>query len=270
MSASADWLRPDWHAPSVGALMTTRAGGCSAAPFDSMNLHAGGADSPEAVARNRAVLAEAIGAMPVFLKQVHATAVVRLHAADGAAGAAVHTADASVTTERGIACAIQIADCLPVLFAAPAGRAVGAAHAGWRGLAGGVLEATVAAVCEAAPCDPADLQAWIGAGIGPTRFQVGADVVEAFGGATVGGHPSVSEAGAWASRPSAACFVPEQPGKWLANLPLLARERLHAAGVADVGGGTWCTVSDASRFFSFRRDGVTGRMAAVVWIERGG
>jgi len=229
-------------------------GGCSAAPFDSMNLHAGGADSPEAVARNRAVLAEAIGAMPVFLKQVHGTAVVRLHAADGAAGAAVHTADASVTTERGIACAIQIADCLPVLFAAPAGRGVAAAHAGWRGLAGGVLEAAVAGLCEAAGFRPGDLDAWLGVCIGPRRFEVGADVLEAFGAAP---DPAASRR-----------FVAAAPGKWLADLAGLARDRLAAAGLERVSAAAGCASEDASRFFSFRRDRITGRMAAAVWIER--
>ncbi|HEX7439161.1 MAG TPA: peptidoglycan editing factor PgeF, partial [Caldimonas sp.] len=175
-------------------------------------------------------------------------------AADAARGAPIHAADASVTTEPGVACAVQVADCLPVLFAAPGGRAVGAAHAGWRGLAAGVLEATVGALCEAGDCAPDELQAWLGASIGPARFQVGADVLEAFG----------SDARAAA----APRFTPEQPGKWLADLALLATERLRAAGVAWVGGGGWCTVSDPSRFFSFRRDRVTGRMAAVVWIDR--
>jgi len=268
VKAPAGWLRPAWAARGVGALMTTRAGGCSAAPFDSMNLHADGGDAPQAVARNRALLAAAVGATPVFLRQVHGTRVVRLGASDAAADAPVHTADAGVTTERGIACVIQVADCLPVLFAAPDGRAVGAAHAGWRGLAGGVLEATLSAVCEAAGCEPAALQAWIGAGIGPMRFQVGADVVEAFGGVARTGAadtPAVSGNSRSASSPDPR-FVPEQPGKWLANLPLLARERLQAAGVSQVSGGTWCTVSDPSRFFSFRRDRITGRMAALVWI----
>jgi YfiH family protein len=269
VNAPADWLRPDWSVRGVGALMTTRVGGFSSAPFDSMNLQAGGGDAPEAVARNRARLAEISGSTPVFLKQVHGTAVVRLRAADAAAGATVHMADASVTTEPGIGCAIQVADCLPVLFAAPAGRAVGAAHAGWRGLAGGVLEATVAALCEAASCAPADLKAWIGAGIGPARFQVGADVVEAFAGeaATRTGPAPAGESSADAARPTAARFVAEEPGKWLANLALLARDRLGAAGVVGVSGGNWCTASDASRFFSFRRDRITGRMAALVWID---
>ena len=248
-----DWLAPAWDAANVGALMTTRRGGVSAAPFDSFNLRAAVGDDPQAVAANQRLLEQAIGVRPVFLNQVHAATVARLTAADAQAGAALHTADASVTTEPGIGCAVQVADCLPVLFAAPQGRAVGAAHAGWRGLALGVLEATLGAVCEAARCEPGELQAWLGAGIGPAHFEVGPDVLEAFGGSV-----------------DSPRFVARQPGKWLADLPALARDRLHAAGVRAVSGGDWCTVADASRFFSFRRDRVTGRMAAVIWIEAAG
>ncbi|MEO7007710.1 MAG: peptidoglycan editing factor PgeF [Caldimonas sp.] len=269
MNGHPDWLVADWQAPGVGGLMTTRHGGYSAVPFDTMNLQQGGGDSAAAVARNRALLAEAIVATPVYLRQVHGVQVAHLTAADARADAAIHEADASVTTEPGIACAIQVADCLPVLFAAPGVRGVGAAHAGWRGLAAGVLEATVAALCEAAACAPADLQAWLGASIGPQRFQVGADVLAAFGvepsaclesGAAQAGHV----AGAAVPR-----FIPERPGKWLANLPLLALDRLRAAGVESVSGGHWCTAAEPSRFFSYRRDRITGRMVAAVWIERG-
>src|SRR5207245_5262181 len=173
-----DWLVPDWHAHGVGAVMTTRRGGFSQAPFDSMNIREGIGDEPQAVHDNQRLLAEAMGATPVYLNQVHGTTVVRLTAADLRAGAPIHDADASVTTERGIACAAQVADCLPVLFAAPG--AVGAAHAGWRGLAGGVLEATVKAVCEAAGCQADRVVTWLGACIGPKRFEVGSDVLEAF------------------------------------------------------------------------------------------
>ena len=234
--------------------MTTRRGGFSAAPFDSMNIRPGLGDDARAVQRNRELLAQSIGAMPVYLNQVHGARVVRLTQADAATGAPVHTADACVTTERGIACTAQVADCLPVLFAAPG--AVAAAHAGWRGLAGGVIEATLAALCEAAACTPGDVQAWLGACIGPRRFEVGADVLAAFGAAA-------------ADADSARFTRRVQPGaaKWLANLPQLARERLRAAGVTAVSGGTWCTVEDASRFFSYRRDGLTGRMVAVVWLD---
>ncbi len=251
MSVDPDWLVPEWHAPGVGALMTTRHGGCSSEPYDTMNLGAGGDDVPQAVAANRRRLAEARGVHPVYLKQVHGIEVARIGASDTLSGAPSRSADASVTAEAGVACTILVADCLPVLFAAPSAAAVGAAHAGWRGLAGGVLEATVTAVCELAGCTPRDLQAWLGPSIGPSRFQVGADVLEAFG-ALPGGDRH---------------FVPERPGKWLADLPRLARARLEAAGVAAVSGGRWCTFDAPSRFFSYRRDRITGRMAAMVWIE---
>ena len=174
--------------------------------------------------------------------------VVRLSIADVRPDAPVHEADGSVTTEPGIACTSQVADCLPVLFAAPGG--VGAAHAGWRGLAAGVLEATLQALCAAAACEPAQVQAWLGACIGPRRFEVGADVLQAFGVDPAGQSPH---------------FRRHAAGKWLADLPALARDRLRSAGVRDLSGGRWCTVEDASRFFSYRRDRVTGRMVAAIW-----
>jgi polyphenol oxidase len=250
-SLRSDWLRPDWQAPGAGALMTTRHGGVSAAPFDSMNIRFGVGDDARAVQRNLVLLQQQVPAVPIFLNQVHGTRVVRLTAADLQANAPQHTADACITTERSIACTAQVADCLPLLFAAPGG--VAAAHAGWRGLAGGVIEATVAALCEAVHCAPQQVHAWLGACIGPTQFEVGADVLAAFGMAV----PTQS------SR-----FVPRgesHPNKWLANLPRLARDRLEAVGVQQISGGTWCTATDASRFFSYRRDGVTGRMVAAVW-----
>jgi YfiH family protein len=246
-----DWLRPDWDAPGVGASMTTRAGGVSTGPFASMNLRDGLGDDPTAVARNRTTWAEALGGVPVLLNQVHGTHVVRLGPADVRPDAPVHEADASLTTEPGIACTVQVADCLPVLFAAP--RGVAGAHAGWRGLAGGVLERTLEALCAAADCRPAQVQAWLGPCIGPRRFEVGADVPAAFGVDPAAAHPR---------------FSPHAPGKWMADLAGLARDRLAAAGVLRVSGGHWCTVEDASRFFSFRRDRVTGRMVAAVWLDR--
>lgn len=250
----ADWLLPGWHAPGIGALMTTRHGGVSQGAFRSLNLRDGLGDDPSAVARNKAVLQRAIGAKPVFLNQVHGVRVVRLFESDGAPDAPVHTADASVTTEPGLACTAQFADCLPVLFAAPNARAIGAAHAGWRGLALGVLEATLETMCGLADCTPSQVTVWLGACIGPRQFEVGPDVLEAFGASATGADPAL--------------FVRHTPGKWLANLPQLARGRLRAAGVQAITGGEWCTVEDASRFFSFRRDRVTGRMAAAIWIER--
>jgi YfiH family protein len=245
-----DWLVPDWDAEGVGALMTTRRGGVSGTPFDSLNLRDGLGDDARAVACNLQRLRRSTDAVPVWLRQVHGTRVARLTAADAVAGAATHEADACVTAEPGIACAVQVADCLPLLLAAPNGRGVAAAHAGWRGLAAGVLEATVQALCELAACQPLELQAWIGPCIGPQRFEVGGDVLAAFG---------VPDRDSRFRRHSA--------DKWLADLPGLAHDRLASSGVRRITGGQWCTASDASRFYSFRRDGVTGRMAALVWID---
>jgi polyphenol oxidase len=251
--AADAFIRPDWAVDArVGALMTTRAGGVSATPFDSLNLGRSVGDAPEAVAENRRRFEAAIGAPPVWLSQVHGVRVLRLPAGEGP-----HEADASITIEPGVVCTVMVADCLPVLFAAPDARGGGAAHAGWRGLAGGVLEATVTALCDAARCRPDELSAWLGPCIGPRQFEVGADVLAAFG-------PT-----------AAARFVPRGPAhvgpdgsvRWLADLPGLARDRLHAAGVVQVSGGCGCTVEERSRFFSFRRDRITGRMAAAVWIR---
>jgi YfiH family protein len=243
---------PEWDAdPRIGALMTTRAGGVSAPPWDSLNLGLGSGDVRDHVLANRARVAAATGARHVYVRQVHGAQVARLGARDALPGAPVHRADASVTTEPGIACAVQVADCLPVLFAAPGG--VAAAHAGWRGLAAGVLENTLAALCEAARCVPSEVQAWMGACIGPRRFEVGADVLVAFRAPQDGTDP--------------ARFAPAGPGRWLANLPQLARDRLQRGGVRTIGGGRWCTFDDPSRFFSYRRDRSTGRMAAAVWLR---
>ena len=248
----ADWLRAPWHGERVGALMTTRRGGASGPPWDSLNIGDRVGDAAGAVARNRAAFARVIGATPVFLRQVHGTRVVRLTRADTLAGAAPHEGDASLTSEPNIACCVLVADCLPLLLAAPAGAAVAAVHAGWRGLAAGVVEAALEALCEAAGCAPPEIAAWLGAAIGPGRFEVGADVLDAFGS---GG----------AARFATAPPVTGAP-KWHADLAGLARDRLTACGVRDLSGGERCTAADASAFFSFRRDGVTGRMAAAVWV----
>lgn len=246
------WLVPDWGVTGVGALMTTRAGGFSAAPFDAMNLSPCVGDDASAVLLNQSRLAQVIGAKPLYLRQVHGCTVVRLDRSDVSDSAVQREADASVTTQPGVACTVLVADCLPVLFAAPQGRAVGAAHAGWRGLAAGILEATLREVCAAAGCESAQVQCWVGACIGPRRFEVGDDVLQAF------------RAGTGTEVPE---FESKGTGKWLANLPLLARSRLNAAGVTAIHGGSWCSHEDAARFFSYRRDGTTGRMAAAIWIE---
>lgn len=232
-------LVPDWPAPpGVGAAMSLRSGGVSAAPWDSLNLSDRVGDAPAAVARNRARFAAAIGARPVWLNLVHGKQVLRLRAATE-----VHPgtpADAAWTTDRGLACTVGTADCLPVLFALRDGRAVAAAHAGWRGLAAGVLEATLHALCEGTGTRPADVQAWLGPCIGVQNFEVGADVLLAFGV-----QPGQQEAAHFRARPRA-----DGQLRWLADLPGLARQRL---------------VQDTSRFFSYRRSGATGRMAAAIW-----
>lgn len=260
-------LRPDWPAPpGITALMSTRAGGVSAPPFDQLNLRPpalGGeaVDDPAAVRENQRRFAAALGAAPVWLNQVHGAEVVRLTAAHLAGApaelAALPRADASICTEAGIACTVLVADCLPVLLCSADGRAVGAAHAGWRGLAAGVVDHTVAALCEAAGCPPDRLMAWLGPCIGPQAFEVGADVLQAFGA-----DPQAPEPDLFLARPR-----PDGDPRWLANLPGLARQRLATLGVGQVSGGGWCTVADRSRFFSFRREPRTGRLAAAVAVR---
>jgi hypothetical protein len=244
-------LPVQWDAPdTVQALMSTRHGGRSVGPYGYLNLGDHVGDDADAVADNRATWAAQMqGARPVWLRQVHGAQVV--DAAQALRLDAAPTADGCWTSEPGVACVIQVADCLPVLFAARNARAVGAAHAGWRGLALGVVERTARAVACAAGCDLSALACWLGPCIGPGRFEVGAEVVQAFGGG-----PRF----AWRPRPDG------QP-RWLADLPGLARDRLQALGLASASGGRWCTVEDPSNFFSFRRDGLTGRMAAAVWLR---
>ena len=258
----SELLRPDWAAPAgIVAAMSTRRGGVSQAPFDSLNLRppqlpGQALDEPAAVLENQRRFAAALGATPRWLDQVHGAQVLRLHSSDPPP-AALPRADASLTTEPGLACAVLVADCLPLLMCSADGRAVAAAHAGWRGLAAGVVEQTLAALCRAAACDPGDVLVWLGACIGPGRFEVGADVLQAFG---------VDPAA-----PSAPRFTaharPDGAARWLADLPGLARDRLQRAGVRRITGGHWCTVDDGSRFFSYRRDGRTGRMAAAIAIR---
>jgi YfiH family protein len=256
MQIAADGIVPDWPAPpGVRALFTTRAGGLSLAPFDSFNLGDHVRDEPLAVAGNRERLAALTApARPAFLQQVHGTGVALL-TADTPDGT---QADACVARGPGRAATIMVADCLPVLLAHSSGTAVAAAHAGWRGLAQGVIESAVGALREAA--GDGDVMAWLGPCIGPQAFEVGPEVCEAF----VRADPE-----------AAAHFWPATaPGKFLADLPALARRRLQAVGVSSVhgndGGIDWCTVTQTSRFFSHRRDAVplgsTGRMAACVWV----
>ncbi len=241
------WIRADWPVPGrVRVLSTLRTGGVSAAPYDSFNLAQHVGDDPARVAANRASLREhgRLPDEPLWLNQVHGCAV----ATHDGPRASPPTADAAVAFEPGRVCAVMTADCLPVVLADRAGRRVGVAHAGWRGLAGGVVEATVQALGVAA----ADLVAWLGPAIGQAAFEVGPEVRAAF----VQRLPV-----------AVAAFVPGAPGKYQADLYALARAVLGQAGVADVHGGGWCTATDRERFFSFRRDGRTGRMATLAWLE---
>ena len=240
-----------WQAPpGVGALMSTRLGGVGTGAYASLNLGDAVGDNPGVVAENRRRFAAATGAEPAWLRQVHGSRVVWLGQKAGPCEERGIRADAAWTDRRGLACVVQVADCLPLLLAHRDGRSVGAAHAGWRGLAEGIVEATVRAICEGSRSQPGDLLAWIGPCIGPKQFEVGADVLAAF----------PDDARHFKSRPR-----PDGSARWLADLPALTRARLSRLGLNDVSGGGWCTVECASSFFSFRRDGVTGRMAAAIW-----
>ena len=259
--APADWLVPDWLAPAgVRALCTTRRGGFSALPYDSLNLGSHVGDDAAAVARNRAVLHSATGARPVFLNQIHGTQILALEATT----VGDLTADGAFTRTRGLACTVMAADCLPVLLCDRGGSMVAAVHAGWRGLAGvagiGILEHFYQRFRPLTPvkyAQPAtEIIAWLGPCIGPDAFEVGADVVTAF----TPNNPNAMQ-----------CFHPQPRDKWLANLPALARQRLHALGITQVfgndGSPPWCTVGNPSRFFSHRRDRVSGRQVACIWLE---
>ena len=238
------FLHPDWPAPAnVRAAVTLRSGGVSSGPYASLNPGDHVGDEPAHVAENRRRLraALALPAEPQWLQQVHGAQVAHLP------GAAHHADDAAWTQQAGVVCAILSADCLPVLLCDRAGTVVAAAHAGWRGLAAGVLEQAVSAL----PVAPADLLAWLGPAIGPAAFEVGAEVRQAF-----------VQAQAQAARH----FRAVAGGKHLADLFGLARQQLQRAGVKNISGGGWCTYSEASRFFSHRREAPCGRMASLIWL----
>ncbi len=278
LNLSSDTLELDWPGlpASVGVLSTLRRGGLSVAPYDdgkgggglNLGLHVG--DDLETVIQNRALLRQHLPAEPWWLTQVHGTRVLgesafhspnslaqglQAHQADQAPEAhqfpAAPEADASISARPGQVCAIMTADCMPVLLADARGRVVAAAHAGWRGLAAGVLENTVQAM-RSKGAD--ELLVWLGPGIGPQRFEVGEDVRTAF-----------RRLGSAAD--AAFLAIPGKTGKYLANLPQLARLALASEGVTQVAGGSACTVSEPERFYSFRRDRVTGRMASMIWIK---
>ncbi len=247
-------LTPDWpQLPrQVRAISTTRVGGTSLPPFDdgrlgggfNLGVHVG--DDAVSVRQNRGRLRRLLPAGPAWLTQVHGNVVLDAGKVEGAP-----QADASVSDQAGVVCAILTADCLPVLLCDVSGSVVGAAHAGWRGLAGGVLQNSVAAMREKGA---GELLAWLGPAIGPQQFEVGSEVVEAF----VSSNPLA--AAAFTARP-------EYNGKYLADLYQLARLVLAGEGVLQVAGGTHCTVSEPDKFYSYRRSGQTGRMATLIWLD---
>ena len=240
-------LTPHWPAPGrVRAVFTLRDGGVSAAPYGTLNLAAHTGDAPEAVAENRRRVRAQLGlpGEPLWLEQVHGAEVIDL---DRLAGEGPHRADAALTRSPGRVCAVLVADCLSVLLAERRAAAVAVAHAGWRGLAGGVLEATLQALAVA----PAELIAWIGPGIGPAHYEVG---------------PEVREAMLAVEPRHAAAFEPNARGRWQCDLAAIARQRLYGLGVTKVYGGEGCTFAEPERFFSYRRDGRCGRMAALIWL----
>jgi YfiH family protein len=244
MSILDHCLIPDWPAPgNVRALQTTRTGGVSTAPYDSLNLGNHVGDAPMAVARNRMLLNTLLPSEPVWLEQVHGTSVANADNANCRI-----QADACIALQRGSVCVVMTADCLPVLLCDAQGSVVGAAHAGWKGLASGVIEATVQAMGAA----PQHLMAWLGPAISQQAFEVGGEVRALF----VDADPH-----------AAAAFKPGQDGKWFADIYALARLRLDAMGVGQVYGGGHCTHRERERFYSYRRDGVTGRMGTFIWTE---
>ncbi len=259
--AGLSHIIPDWPdlPASIGALASTRIGGLSQAPYDDgqggggLNLGRHVGDDDAVVERNRALLQQGLPGRPAYISQVHGVAVV--DAADVGADRPVLTADASFSTAPGVVCAIMTADCLPVLFASLDGKVVGAAHAGWRGLAAGILSETVAAMRQAGA---GEITAWLGPAIGPQQFEVGPDVLEGFLAGAQGSEQEVRVA-----------FrdYPGRSGKYLADIYALARVFLARDGVTRVSGGSYCTASDAARFYSYRRDHVTGRQASLIWIK---
>ena len=247
MSAN-NWIVPDWPAPpGVRALITTRAGGVSGGAYAGMNLGMCTGDAVEDVARNRALLRQSLPAEPLWLRQMHGTRVAEPDRTDGS-----READAAVARRPGSVCAVLTADCLPLLMCDEEGSVVAAVHAGWRGLSSGVIEQALRVMDR----PRAALLAYLGPAIGPAAYEVGAEVRAAFIAADRGGDPEAE-----------AAFAPGKPGKFYADLYALARQRLARSGVVRVYGGGYCTYTERERFFSYRRDGATGRMASLIWME---
>ena len=248
MLSESDLIIPRWPAPAnVRAIQTTRAGGVSVAPYDTLNLGMHVEDNPLNVARNRQLLNVCVPTEPVWLNQVHGVTVI-----DADETSCVPDADAAFSKSKGAVCAVMTADCLPLLFCNHEGTVVAATHAGWRGLCDGVIEATI----DAMQVPPDSLMVWLGPAIGPQAFEVGEEVRQEF----------IAQQGE-----AKDAFIPAGDDKWLGNMYRLAQLRLGRMGVTEIYGGgidqDFCTYTDASRFFSFRRDGKTGRMASLIWLE---
>ncbi len=250
-------IKPHWPAPAtIHTLVTTRQGGISSSPYDSLNLGDHVGDQPSQVMANRQILRKHLPAEPLWLKQTHSIRVSTPKIRQQYSSRLIE-ADAVVTNIPDEVLVILTADCLPVLFSNADGAVIGAAHAGWRGLCDGVLENTVSELLKLAPQSSAkDLIAWMGPAIGPESYEVGEDVVGRFQ--------------EWGQHDMQICFLPitNKPGKYLANIYQLARDRLKKVGVNAIFGGDLCTVLDDKRFFSYRRDGVTGRFASLIWISQ--
>ena len=242
----SQWLVPDWDAPArVRAFVTTRHGGVSEGEYASLNLGTNSGDNSRHVAENRRIVRQHLPAMPRWMKQVHGSDVVKV---DELGANDVPIADAAVVCESGRVAAVLTADCMPLFLCDASGGKAAVAHAGWRGMAAGVIENAVGALGAA----PADVIAWMGPTIGPTAFEVGPEVREAF----LAGDSQADEA-----------FATHAPGKYLADLYALARRRLARAGVTRVYGGGFCTYRETERFFSYRREKASGRMGAFIWME---
>lgn len=252
-------FEPNWAAPrSIQAFCTTRTGGVSKPPFNSLNLGLNAGDDQMDVLQNRAIIRSNLPAEPIWLKQIHGV-TVSTPTSRSTLGSGPFESDASVTNIPNEVLAILTADCMPVLFSSKGGDVIGAAHAGWRGLGGGILENTLKEMLALSPgLSPKDIVAWLGPAIGPTTFEVGDDVIQVF---APQGQTIIREA-----------FKPivQSPGKYLADLYLLAQDRLRSFGISHIDGGGFCTYHDDERFFSYRRDKTTGRFASLIWISEEG
>ncbi len=256
-------IQADWQAPdNIRTLVTIRTGGCSQSPYNSFNLALHVGDDPAMVQKNRDKLQALLPSQPVWLNQIHSNRIINA-AEDSQTSAAVIDADGSITTQKNIVAVVMTADCLPALICTRQGSAVAAVHAGWRGLLDGILEQGVVQLLQASAANKEDILVWLGPAIGPNYFEVGEDVRQAFLQRDQWGDPvaAINQ-----------CFIPlnktaSGQNKYLADIYQLARVRLSAVGIDNVSGGHYCTYSEADKFYSYRRDGVTGRMASMIWIE---